>query len=111
VNRGDHRTGRQSKTHQRGFGQLQARFDGFRHGIGRAEAIEMARVIGVARPRNDQHVRPHSAHVLDDFVDQIVGVDSDDDACGIGEAANFQELWIGGVAVIHTVEASESAAI
>ena len=63
----------------------------------------MARVIGVARARDNQYIWPQRAHMFDDVVDQMMRVDGDDDSGGIGEAANLKELLVGGVAVLAVV--------
>ena len=103
VDRGNHRTGRNSQAEQRGFGKLQARFDGLRHRIGGAEPVKMARMVGVAGARNDQHIGAHGAHMGDDVVDQLVVVDGDDDAGGICQAAGFEKFLVCGVAVIDVL--------
>jgi hypothetical protein len=46
-----------------------ARFDGFRHRIRDANRIEMARVGGIARTRDDSDVRSQRADLSYDFVD------------------------------------------
>ncbi len=103
VDRRDHRPGRNAESHQRRFGKLQARFDGLRHRVGGAELIKMTRMVGVPRPRDDDHIGAHGAHMLDHVVDQVMGMDRDDDAGGAAKAADFEKFRIGGVAVIDVM--------
>ena len=69
MDRGNDQPGRQPQSNQRRFRQLQARFDGFRHRIRDANRIEMARVGGIARTRDDSDVRSQRADLFYDFVD------------------------------------------
>ena len=48
-------------------------------------------MIGVARARNDENVRTHRAHVLNDLVDEIARVNRDDDAGRGREPAGFEK--------------------
>jgi hypothetical protein len=49
VNRGDRRADRDPEADQGRLGHLEARLDGLGNGVGGPDAIEMTRMIGVAR--------------------------------------------------------------
>ena len=57
------------KTDQRRFRQLQAGLDRLGDGVGDADGVEMARVVGVAGARHDHGVGPQGADLADDLVD------------------------------------------
>ncbi len=69
VDRGDRKAGRNAQAHQCGLGELQARFDRLRYGVGGAKAVKVTSVTLVSRARDDENVGPDRAHVLDDIVD------------------------------------------
>jgi hypothetical protein len=78
MDRGNDQPGRQPQSNQRRFRQLQARFDGFRHRIRDANRIEMARVGGIARTRDDSDVRSQRADLFYNFVDCGLSGNRDD---------------------------------
>src|SRR5271169_3056191 len=56
VDRGDRRPHGDAEGDERRLRKLQARFDRLGHGIGGAELVQMAGVIGIARTRDDNDV-------------------------------------------------------
>ena len=103
VDRGDHRPGRHAQSDQRRFGELQARFDGLRHGIGGAEAVKMAGMLGVARARDDENIGPHRAHMLDHVVDELRVWMVMMTPAAVARPQASRNRRIGGVAVINVV--------
>src|SRR5581483_9194265 len=103
MDRGNSETGCHAKSHQRRLRELQAGFDGFRHGVSRAETVQMPRMTFVPGARHDENIGPCGADMLNDLIDDACGVDGDDDTAGGGKSAGFQKTRISRIAIEDVV--------
>jgi len=100
VDRGDHRTAATPNPTKGGLGKLQACLDGLRHGIGGAERIKVAGVIGHPRARETMRISGRSARTARRRRRRSGrGMDGDDDAGRVARPASLEEFRIAGIAI------------
>src|SRR5436305_323923 len=98
---GDCRPHCYTKSNQGRFGELKTRLDGFGNSFGCTNRIEMAGVIGITGPRNNQDVGSHESDAPHNVVDGVMGVYGDNDTCCFHQAAGFQEFHVSGISKVN----------